>query len=74
MNLTYKKATIQDIDILTKTRIKVLRAANKLSCDIDMSEVESRSHNYYKKALSDSVNLDVIVTNNISFVVCEISF
>lgn len=30
MNLKYKKATIDDIDILTKTRIEVLRAANKL--------------------------------------------
>lgn len=30
MNLKYKKATIEDLDILTKTRIEVLRAANKL--------------------------------------------
>ena len=27
MNLTYKRATIQDIDMLTKTRTEVLRAA-----------------------------------------------
>lgn len=26
MNLTYKRATIQDIDMLTKTRTEVLRA------------------------------------------------
>lgn len=38
MNLKYKKATIDDIDILTKTRIEVLRAANKLSDDVDMKE------------------------------------
>ena len=31
MNLTYKRATIQDIDMLTKTRTEVLRAANQLS-------------------------------------------
>ena len=31
MNLTYKRATLEDIDILTETRIEVLRAANKLS-------------------------------------------
>lgn len=28
MELTYKKATIEDLDLLTETRIKVLRAAN----------------------------------------------
>jgi len=28
MNLTYKRATLEDIDILTETRIEVLRAAN----------------------------------------------
>jgi len=38
MNITYKRATIEDIDLLTETRIQVLRAANKLSDDIDMSE------------------------------------
>ena len=31
MELTYKKATIEDLDLLTETRIKVLRAANQLS-------------------------------------------
>lgn len=40
MNLKYKKATIEDLDILTKTRIEVLRAANKLSDDINMDEVK----------------------------------
>ena len=38
--LRYQKATTKDIELLTKTRITVLRAANKLSDDIDMSEVE----------------------------------
>ncbi len=43
MNLTFKKATIEDIDLLTKTRIEVLRAANKLSDDTDMTEIEHQS-------------------------------
>ena len=50
MNLKYKKATIDDIDILTKTRIEVLRAANKLSDDVDMKEVEKTCYEYYKDA------------------------
>jgi hypothetical protein len=32
----YKRATIEDIDELVRTRIIVLRAANKLSEDVDI--------------------------------------
>ena len=39
-NYEYKKATIADIDELIRTRIIVLRAANNLSDDVDMSVVE----------------------------------
>lgn len=53
MNLIYKRATIEDIEILTETRIEVLRAANKLSADVDMSEVKKYSYHYYQKALCD---------------------
>lgn len=53
MNLTYKRATLEDIDILVKTRIEVLRVANKLCVDTDMSEVEKKSYSYYQKALCD---------------------
>ncbi len=35
----YKKASIEDLDELVRTRIIVLRAANKLSDDEDMSAV-----------------------------------
>ena len=38
-NYEYKKATIADIDELVRTRIIVLRAANKLSNDVDKSMV-----------------------------------
>lgn len=61
MNLTYKKATIQDIDLLTKSRIEVLRAANQLPDDVDMSEVEIQSYDYYKKALSDGTHTAYLV-------------
>ncbi len=40
MNYIYKKATLEDIDLLTKIRVEVLRAANKLSDDVDMKEIE----------------------------------
>ena len=63
MNLTYKRATIEDIDILTETRIEVLRAANKLSDDIDMSEVEKQSYGYYKKALCNGTHIAYLIYN-----------
>ena len=46
-NYEYKKATIADIDELVRTRIIVLRAANKLSNDMDMSLVEKESYEAY---------------------------
>lgn len=46
----YKRATMEDIDELVRTRIIVLRAANKLSDDEDMSVVEKESYAYYRRA------------------------
>ena len=68
MNLTYKRATIEDIDILTETRIEVLRAANKLSDDIDMSEVEKQSYGYYKKALCNGTHIAYLIFDENCFV------
>ena len=68
MNLTYKRATIEDIDLLTETRIEVLRAANKLSDDIDMSEVEKQSYDYYKKALCDGTHIAYLIFDENYFI------
>ncbi|MBD5469626.1 MAG: GNAT family N-acetyltransferase [Lachnospiraceae bacterium] len=61
MNLTYKKATIEDIDLLTETRIIILRAANQLSDDTDMSEVKKQSYDYYKKSLCDGTHIAYLI-------------
>ncbi|MBQ6786710.1 MAG: GNAT family N-acetyltransferase [Lachnospiraceae bacterium] len=68
MSLTYKKATIKDIDILTETRIIVLRAANQLSDDVDMSEVREQSYEYYKRALSKDTHVAYLVLDEEEFV------
>ena len=68
MNLIYKKATIYDIEILTKTRIEVLRAANKLSDDVDMKEVEKTSFEYYKIALQNETHTAYLVFDGDKFV------
>lgn len=61
MNIIYKKATLDDLDLLTRTRIEVLRAANKLGSDVDMSIVESGSREYYKRALADGSHTAYLV-------------
>lgn len=48
MSIVYKYASINDIDMLVKTRIEVLKAANCLDDSTDMTKVESESYNYYK--------------------------
>lgn len=61
MAFIYKRATLADINILTETRIEVLRAANQLSDAIDMSEVQRETFNYYQKALCDGSHIAYLV-------------
>lgn len=68
MNLIYKKASIEDIDFLTKSRLEVLKAANRLADDIDMAEVEVQSYDYYKKALSDGSHTAYLVFDEECFI------
>lgn len=64
MDSVYHRATLDDIEMLTETRIEVLRAANKLSDDTDMSEVKRQSHDYYKKALCDGTHIAYLIFDN----------
>lgn len=68
MNLSYKKATLEDINVLTETRIEVLRAANKLSDDVDMTEVEKQSYNYYQRAICDGSHIAYLVFDGSRFI------
>lgn len=68
MELTYKSATLEDLEILTETRIKVLRAANKLSDLTDMREVRRQSYNYYQNALRDGNHIAYLVFDKKRFV------
>lgn len=63
----YKKATLEDIDELVKMRIIVLRAANKLSDDIDMPLVERESYSYYKWALESGNHIAYLVYDGDTF-------
>ena len=68
MNFIYKKATIEDINLLTKSRIEVLKAANRLGDDVDMEEVEAQSWDYYEKALSDRTHIAYLVFDGNRFI------
>ena len=64
----YKKATAEDIEELVRTRIHVLRAANRLSDDVDMSHVEKESYEYYKRALETGEHIAYLVYDNGTFI------
>ncbi len=66
--MEYRKATIDDLDVLVSTRITVLRAANKLDDSTDMSEVERESRDYYEKALLDERHTAYLVFDDGEFV------
>ena len=68
LQLYYKRATMEDIDELVRTRIIVLRAANKLSDDEDMSVVEEESYAYYRRALETGEHIAYLVYDNGAFV------
>ena len=54
--LEYRKATAVDIELLVKTRINVLLAANCLPDGTDMGEVEKQSRIYYERAIPDGTH------------------
>lgn len=64
----YKRATPEDIEELVRTRIIVLRAANKLAADADMSMAERESKAYYKRALESGEHIAYLVYDNETFI------
>ena len=66
--LAYQKATTEDIDLLIKTRIEVLLAANRLPDNTDMEEVEKQSRAYYENAIPDGTHTAFLVFDREQFV------
>ncbi len=73
MALQWKWTDVSDLDVLVQTRIQVLRAANQLDDDADMTAVEEQSRLYYQQAGGDHAALlvydddKVIGTGGVSF-------
>ena len=68
LNPEYRKASTADIDLLVKTRIEVLLAANGLPSDTDMGEVERQSRAYYEHAIPDGTHTAFLVFDKGQFV------
>ncbi|MCI8950653.1 MAG: GNAT family N-acetyltransferase [Lachnospiraceae bacterium] len=61
MELVYKRANLEDLDLLVKTRIEVLRAANLLCDDTEMPLVEQQSREYYEEYLQKEEHIAYLV-------------
>lgn len=68
MDLTYRIAGIEDLELLVETRVEVLRAANCLGADADMAEVARASRSYYQKALPEGSHTAILVFDGDAFV------
>ncbi len=73
MALIWKWAEKADLDVLVRTRVEVLRAANGLNGDADLSRVEEQSRLYYQQAWSEHAALlvcdgeKIVGTGGVSF-------
>lgn len=61
MELYYRKAGMEDLELLTKTRIMVLRAVHGLPEEADLSGLADRSRQYYRRALRDGAHTAYLV-------------
>ena len=64
----YQRAAIKDIEELVRTRILILRAANKLSDETDMSVAEQESYTYYRRALETGEHIAYLVYDQGTFI------
>ncbi|MBR1558946.1 MAG: GNAT family N-acetyltransferase [Clostridia bacterium] len=68
MSITYRKMGLESLDLLVATRVEVLRAANLLGADTDMSRVEAESRRYYAEALADGTHTACLAFDGDEFV------
>ena len=68
MELIYKRAGMEDLDELVRTRMTVLKAANGLEDTVDLREVERESEEYYRRALADGSYVAYLVYDAEQFV------
>ncbi|MCL2863980.1 MAG: GNAT family N-acetyltransferase [Lachnospiraceae bacterium] len=68
MELVYKKASFNDIDLLVETRLEVLRAINRLNAAVDLKFFKDQSRAYFEKALKEDSHVAYVVFDNGQFI------
>lgn len=68
MSIEYRRATPDMLELLVRTRIEVLRAANLLDACVDMSEVAAQSETYYREALANGSHTGILAFDGDTFV------
>ncbi len=68
MEFIFKKATIEDLELLISSRIEVLRATNELSDETDMEEIRKNSKDYYECALKEDTHSAYLVLREEQFI------
>ena len=64
MALEWRKAEKDQLDALVELRLRVLRAANRLSQDTPMPEIAAATRSYYDQALQDASCVILLVLND----------
>lgn len=73
--MEWRRATPEDLPLLTASRLRTLRAANGLDESADMTAVAAATRAYYERALTDGTHMaflaleegEVIATGGVSF-------
>jgi len=68
MNFTYRKATLNDLDMLVESRMEVLRTVYELADNVDMSELEWESREYYRTSLPNGDHIGYLIFDEDTFV------
>ena len=70
MELTFRKATLEDLQQLLDIRIEALRAANDLDETADMSTVSAQIERYYTEALPKGQHDAFLIYNGEELIGC----
>ena len=68
MDIVIRRASLEDLELLIQTRVQVLRAANRLSDAVDMTEVARESRRYYLHALEAGTHTALLAFDGEHFV------
>ncbi len=57
----YRRADLDDLEVLVESRLETLRAANGLGKDADLGEVREKSVKYYRESLESGMHVAYLV-------------